>query len=237
MVGDDDQAIYAWRGAKVENLLRFGEDFPGSALIRLEQNYRSTQSILSAANAVIAKNPQRLGKTLWSESVDQTPLQLYAAYNEMDEARYAVDRIRQWLNSGGSYSECAILYRANAQSRTFEEQLMQQGVPYRVYGGLRFFDRAEVKDALAYLRLLANRHDDAAFDRVVNTPTRGIGNMALDSLRAVVKQQGLSLWQAAAQVDGAAGRKLAQFMNLIDTLAARYADLPLLYQPYFAADE
>ncbi|MFZ5658227.1 MAG: DNA helicase II [Pseudomonadota bacterium] len=227
VVGDDDQAIYGWRGARVENLLRFGEDFPGTTLIRLEQNYRSTQTILDAANAVISRNPQRMGKTLWTESADQSPIQLYAAYNEVDEARYVVGRIQQWVAAGGRHDECAVLYRANAQSRIFEEVLVQQGVPYRVYGGLRFFDRAEVKDALAYLRLIHNRHDDAAFERVVNLPTRGIGPGTLDALRAQVRTYGISLWQAAARAEGAAARKLAVFMNLIDGLAQRYRDQPL----------
>ncbi|MEK8089600.1 DNA helicase II [Thermithiobacillus plumbiphilus] len=227
VVGDDDQAIYGWRGARVENLLRFGEDFRGTTLIRLEQNYRSTQTILDAANAVISFNPDRMGKTLWTDSPDQSPIQLYAAYSEVDEARYVVSRIQQWVAAGGRHDECAILYRANAQSRAFEEVLVQQGMPYRVYGGLRFFDRAEVKDALAYLRLLHNRHDDAAFERVVNVPARGIGPGTLDQLRAVVRDQGISLWQAAGLLGGAPGRKLAGFLNLIDELAQRFQDQSL----------
>ncbi len=215
VVGDDDQAIYAWRGARVENLLRFGEDFPATRVVRLEQNYRSTGAILQAANAVIAHNPDRLGKTLWTEHGAGEAVQVYTAYNEVDEARYVVGRVQQWLAAGGRRAECAILYRSNAQSRAFEEALVREGVPYRVYGGLRFFERAEVKDALAYLRLLANRHDDTAFERVVNVPARGIGAVTLDRLRAAARAQGLSLWQAA----GALGQgKVNEFLNLVNRL-------------------
>ncbi|MGL4693232.1 MAG: UvrD-helicase domain-containing protein, partial [Stenotrophomonas maltophilia] len=180
VVGDDDQAIYGWRGAKVENVQRFLKDFPGAQTVRLEQNYRSTANILGAANAVIAHNPDRIGKELWTDSGDGDPIDLYAAYNEMDEARYVVERARQWVRDGGSYGDVAVLYRSNAQSRAFEEALLSEQVPYRVYGGMRFFERAEIKDALAYLRLMTNRNDDAAFERAVNTPTRGIGDRTLD---------------------------------------------------------
>lgn len=220
VVGDDDQAIYAWRGARVENLLRFGEDFPATRVVRLEQNYRSTGAILQAANAVIARNPDRLGKTLWTEHGVGEAVQVYTAYNEVDEARYVVGRVQQWLAAGGKRAECAILYRSNAQSRAFEEALVREGVPYRVYGGLRFFERAEVKDALAYLRLSANRHDDAAFERVVNVPARGIGAVTLDRLRAEARAQGLSLWQAA----GALGQgKVNGFLHLVDRLGRELA--------------
>ena len=224
VVGDDDQAIYAWRGARVENLLRFGEDFPATRVVRLEQNYRSTEAILQAANAVIAHNPDRLGKTLWTEHGAGEAVQVYTAYNEVDEARYVVGRVQQWLAAGGKRAECAVLYRSNAQSRAFEEALVREGVPYRVYGGLRFFERAEVKDALAYLRLLANRHDDTAFERVVNVPARGIGTVTLDRLRAAARAQGLSLWQAA----GTLGQgKVNEFLNLVDRLAGELAAVTL----------
>ena len=183
VVGDDDQAIYGWRGARVENVQHFLRDFPSAKTIRLEQNYRSTGTILKAANAIIANNPQRLGKQLWTAGEAGQPISLYAAYNEQDEARYVIEAIREHMRQGGNARDCAILYRSNAQSRNFEEQLIQHDIRYRVYGGLRFFDRAEIKDALAYLRLVANRHDDAAFERTVNTPPRGIGERTLDTLR------------------------------------------------------
>ncbi|HEC19254.1 MAG TPA: DNA helicase II, partial [Gammaproteobacteria bacterium] len=175
-VGDDDQSIYGWRGARIENIQQYTRDFPGTLTVRLEQNYRSTANILNAANALIANNDDRLGKNLWTADADGEPIQLYAAFNERDEARFIVERIQDWVDDGKPYGDNAVLYRSNAQSRVIEEALIQAGIPYRVYGGMRFFERAEIKDALAYLRLIANRHDDAAFERVVNTPTRGIGD-------------------------------------------------------------
>ncbi|HET7921280.1 MAG TPA: UvrD-helicase domain-containing protein, partial [Gammaproteobacteria bacterium] len=151
VVGDDDQSIYGWRGAKLENILRFEQDFPGTRTVRLEQNYRSTGNILKAANALIANNSARMGKNLWTEGRDGAPIHVYAAYNEQDEAQFVVERIRQWQDQGGRRSDVAVLYRSNAQSRVFEERLLEARLPYRVYGGLRFFERAEIKDALAYL--------------------------------------------------------------------------------------
>ena len=225
VVGDDDQAIYGWRGARVENVQHFLRDFPKVQTIRLEQNYRSTGNILAAANAVIAHNPARLGKQLWTAGNEGAPIDLYAAYNEQDEARYVVERIRANLREDARPSDHAILYRSNAQSRNFEEQLAQHGVAYRVYGGLRYFDRAEVKDALAYLRLAANRNDDAAFERAVNTPPRGIGERTLDSLRRRARGEGIALWQAAQQelaqgeLASRAKHALRAFLDLIDTLA------------------
>ena len=183
VVGDDDQAIYGWRGAKVENVQRFLRDYPGATTFKLEQNYRSTGTILAAANAVIAHNPERLGKNLWTSGAEGEPIDLYCAYNEVDEARFVVERIRAHLDEGGVAGDCALLYRSNAQSRAFEEQLGQAGLPYRVYGGQRFFERMEIKDALAYLRMVAHRDDDAAFERAVNTPPRGIGERTLDEVR------------------------------------------------------
>ncbi|MBU6199423.1 MAG: DNA helicase II [Xanthomonadaceae bacterium] len=236
VVGDDDQAIYGWRGARVENVQHFLRDFPGAKTIRLEQNYRSTGNILNAANAIIANNPQRLGKKLWTSGEAGTPIALYAAYNEQDEARFVVERIREHVQQGGKASDCAILYRSNAQSRNFEEQLIQHDVRYRVYGGLRFFDRAEIKDALAYLRLVANRHDDAAFERSVNTPPRGIGERTLDTLRQRARAQSISLWDAAsteaagAGLAGRAKNALKAFAALIDELAkacASDSDAPM----------
>jgi DNA helicase-2/ATP-dependent DNA helicase PcrA len=232
VVGDDDQAIYGWRGARVENVQHFLRDFPGAKTIRLEQNYRSTGTILKAANAIIANNPQRLGKQLWTAGAPGEPIALYAAYNEQDEARFVIDRIREHIQHDGKASECAVLYRSNAQSRNFEEQLIQHDIRYRVYGGLRFFDRAEIKDALAYLRLVANRHDDSAFERTVNTPPRGIGERTLDTLRQRARANRISMWDAAlAELvgGGLAGRAknaLKAFLMLIDDLARSCAGLP-----------
>jgi DNA helicase-2/ATP-dependent DNA helicase PcrA len=204
LVGDDDQSIYGWRGAKVENIQSFQKDYPGTRVVRLEQNYRSTGNILSAANALIANNPTRLGKNLWTEDGAGEPIRLYAAFNEVDEARFVVERIRRYSQDEGyRRSECAILYRTTAQSRLFEESLIQAQIPYRVYGGLRFFERAEIKDALAYLRLLANPEDDTSFERVVNTPTRGIGAKTLDLLREQARGTRSSLWKAAQDVAAA----------------------------------
>lgn len=233
VVGDDDQSIYGWRGAKVENMQRFLNDFPGARTIRLEQNYRSSANILGAANAVIAHNPERLGKQLWTDSGEGEPIDLYAAYNEIDEARFVVDRIAQWVRDGGSHGDCAVLYRSNAQSRAFEEALLAEQVPYRVYGGVRFFERAEVKDTLAYLRLVANRADDAAFERAVNTPTRGIGERTLDEVRRMARAQGVSLWDASVRVQqgsalqARARNALAGFHALVDALDGEIAELPL----------
>jgi DNA helicase-2/ATP-dependent DNA helicase PcrA len=232
VVGDDDQAIYGWRGARVENVQQFLRDFRDARTIRLEQNYRSTGNILAAANAVIAHNPDRLGKRLWTAGDSGEPIELYAAYNEQDEARYVVERIRQTLREGARPSDSAILYRSNAQSRNFEEQLIQHGIAYRVYGGLRYFDRAEIKDALAYLRLAANRHDDAAFERAVNTPPRGIGERTLDAMRQRARRDGSSLWEAALAELGAAvlapraRNALRGFLELIEALARDCLDEP-----------
>ena len=233
VVGDDDQAIYGWRGAKVENVQRFLRDFPGAATLKLEQNYRSSANILNAANAVIAHNDERLGKRLWTEAGEGEPIDVFAAYNEMDEAAYVVDRIAQWVRDGGSHGDAAILYRSNAQSRAFEEELLKRQIPYRVYGGMRFFERAEIKDALAYLRLVANRHDDAAFERAVNTPPRGIGDRTLDEVRRLAREQRLSLWQSASRIasgDGLAARArnaLAGFGKLLNEIASETESMPL----------
>lgn len=230
VVGDDDQAIYGWRGAKVENVQQFLRDFPGAKTIKLEQNYRSTSNILKAANSVIARNGSRLGKQLWTAGDDGERIALYAAYNEQDEARFVIERIREYIDEHGDAKDCAILYRSNAQSRNFEEQLIQRDIPYRVYGGQRFFDRAEVKDALAYLRLTANRHDDAAFERAVNTPPRGIGDRTLDVLRRRARGEATSMWEAAlAELNGGelAGRSknaVKAFLMLIEEMARNAAE-------------
>jgi len=196
VVGDDDQAIYGWRGAKVENVRQFLRDFPGAVTLRLEQNYRSSGNILQAANAVIARNVERVGKTLWTDAGKGDPLELYAAFNEQDEARFVIERIKAAVKEDKRRSECAILYRSNAQSRVFEEALVISQIPYRVYGGLRFFERAEIKDALAYLRLSFLRDDDASFERAVNTPPRGIGDKTLDALRQRARAENTSMWTA-----------------------------------------
>jgi DNA helicase II / ATP-dependent DNA helicase PcrA len=225
VVGDDDQAIYGWRGARVENVQHFLRDFPNAKTIRLEQNYRSSANILGAANAVISNNPSRLGKELWTADGDGAPIEVYAAYNEQDEARFVIERIREYIKTDHPASDVAILYRSNAQSRNFEEQLVQGNIAYRVYGGQRFFDRAEIKDALAYLRLIANRHDDAAFERVVNTPPRGIGDRTIDMLRARARREDVSMWEAVlgeltdSSLAGRAKNALRAFLQLIDELA------------------
>ncbi len=225
-------SIYRWRGARVENLHKFREDFPHARLYRLEQNYRSTAAILDAANALIANNSARLGKTLWTSGPSGERVKLYAAYNERDEADFVVTRILEWTQRGGLRREAAILYRSNAQSRSFEEALITARTPYRVYGGLRFFERAEIKDALAYLRLIANRDDDASFERIVNLPPRGIGNKTVDNMRAAARGGGSSLWRAAgaavaADEGGRAAAALLGFMQLIEQLTRAIAGLAL----------
>ena len=234
VVGDDDQAIYGWRGAKVENVQSFLKDFGSAQTIRLEQNYRSSANILGAANAVIAHNPDRIGKQLWTDTGEGEPIDLYAGYNEVDEASFVVERIRQWVRDGGSYSDCAILYRSNAQSRAFEERLQAEPrVPFRVYGGMRFFERAEIKDTLAYLRLVGNRADDAAFERAVNTPTRGIGDRTLDEVRKRARTQANSLFESARELSignelaGRARNALGAFITLVEALSVECAELEL----------
>jgi DNA helicase-2/ATP-dependent DNA helicase PcrA len=231
-VGDDDQSIYRWRGARVENLNQFRRDYPQAVLYKLEQNYRSTGTILKAANALIANNAGRLGKNLWTSGEDGDRVKLYAAFNERDEADFVVNRIRDWVDRGGLRREAAVLYRSNAQSRVFEEAFLNARMPYRVYGGLRFFERAEIKDALAYLRLVASRADDTSFERIVNLPTRGIGAKTLDTLRDLARANGTSLWNAAdLSVRGAlpqrAALALQSFLQLIDRLAKEVAGLEL----------
>ncbi len=233
IVGDDDQSIYGWRGAKVENLQQFLDDFNGADTIRLEQNYRSTGTILKAANALIANNSNRLGKELWTDGANGEPISIYAAINELDEARFIVGRIQQWQEHGNPLEQCAILYRGNAQSRVLEEALIQARLPYRIYGGLRFFERQEIKDALAYLRLLSNRRDDAALERIINTPTRGVGDRTLGIIRNHARDEGCTLWQAATQLveqkrlAGRARTAVESFVELITQLDQQIADLPL----------
>lgn len=224
VVGDDDQSIYSWRGANIHNIQQFTKDFPDAQLIRLEQNYRSTGTILRAANAIIANNRTRLGKQLWTEGKRGEPIDVYAGFNEIDEARFIVNHIQTWLAHGNRRDEVAILYRSNAQSRVLEENLLQAGIPYRVYGGLRFYERAEIKDALAYLRLLSNRSDDTAFERIVNTPTRGIGHQTLDKLRDFARHHQLPLWHASIELIKSRAfttrthNALVTFLKIIDQL-------------------
>ncbi|CEK09844.1 DNA helicase II [Legionella hackeliae] len=225
-VGDDDQSIYGWRGAKIENIQRFSHDFNNTQLIRLEQNYRSTSTILDAANALITNNNSRMGKNLWTAGSAGEKIIVYSAFNELDEARFLSERIAMEINTGRSADEIAILYRSNAQSRVIEEALLRAGIAYRIYGGLRFFERAEIKDTLAYLRLIANPYDDTAFERIVNFPTRGIGEKTLDELRHLARSEDISLWQAtktvlqAQQLPQRAATSLAKFVELIETLQA-----------------
>ena len=232
VVGDDDQSIYRWRGARVENLNQFRRDFPRAVLYKLEQNYRSTGIILKAANALIANNAGRLGKTLWTSGEDGDRVRLYAAFNERDEADFVVNRIREWVARGGARREVAVLYRSNAQSRVFEEAFLNARMPYRVYGGLRFFERAEIKDALAYMRLISSRADDTSFERVVNLPVRGIGAKTMDTVRDTARANSTSLWNGAiACMQGAlpqrAALALQSFMEMIDKLGGEVQGLEL----------
>ncbi|MBT8100850.1 MAG: DNA helicase II [Gammaproteobacteria bacterium] len=232
VVGDDDQSIYRWRGARVEHIHQFQKDFPATTVVKLEQNYRSTATILNAANAVIANNNSRMGKNLWTEGIEGEPIKLYAAYNERDESDFVIGRLRDWIDQGNLRADAAILYRSNAQSRVLEEGLINAGIPYRVYGGLRFFERAEIKDALAYLRLISNRDDDSSFERVVNRPTRGIGARTVEIMRAYARANSCSMWRAAGAVAGdelasRAANAVLAFLNIIERMARDTAALDL----------
>lgn len=235
-VGDDDQSIYGWRGARVENIHQFAKDFTNTQVFRLEQNYRSTGNILEAANALIANNSGRLGKNLWTTDREGALIRLYSAFNEMDEANYVVEHIQSWIEQGGARSECALLYRSNAQSRVLEEALLRHAMPYRVYGGLRFFERQEIKDALAYLRLIANRHDAASVERIYNVPTRGLGNRTMDAVREEARATDVSLWTAMQRLidekslPARAISALVNFVSLIEQLAEATQELSLQEQ-------
>lgn len=232
-VGDDDQSIYSWRGADSNNMQRLSRDYTDVSIVRLEQNYRSTATILGAANAIITYNSNRLGKNLWTECGAGELITLYAAGNENDEACYIADKIKLWVKQGGELNDVAILYRSNAQSRVIEEKLLRAGISYRVYGGVRFFERTEIKDVLAYLRLLVNRHDDAAFERVINLPTRGLGEVALMSIRDHAKLHNSSLWQAGKvmvetkQLSAKAADALEGFIRLVEEGAKQVPELSL----------
>ena len=233
VVGDDDQSIYGWRGAKIENIHKFAKDFPQTRTIRMEQNYRSTSTILNAANSVIANNMGRLGKELWTDGNEGEPISLYAGFNEIDESRFIVGIIQDDFKQGRAYRDCAVLYRSNAQSRVLEESLLRSGIPYRVYGGQRFYDRLEIRNALAYLRLISNRDDDAALERVINVPTRGIGGKTVDLMRVEARAKGTSLWQAvqqliaSKQITARAAAALEGFTDLINQLDQQTKGLAL----------
>ena len=232
-VGDDDQSVYGWRGAKIENILSFEKDFRSVQTVRLEQNYRSTSTILRAANALIDNNSERLGKNLWTDAGEGDPILVYSGYNDLDEARFIADRAQSWIDKGGSPSDVAVLYRSNAQSRVIEEAFLRLDIPYRIYGGLRFFERAEVRNALAYMRLVSQRHADVAFERVVNTPPRGIGAKTVEAIRDIARSQGISLWQAAKEgisrglFRDRAATVIGAFLKLIDDLAEHVKDAAL----------
>ena len=239
IVGDDDQSIYGWRGARIENIERFTREFDETQTIRLEQNYRSTANILNAANQLISNNNNRLGKELWTHDKAGEKISIYTAFNEIDEARFISGRIKQWRDEGGKLDEVAILYRSNAQSRLLEEALLQGQLPYRIYGGQRFFERQEIKDALAYMRIINNRDDDAAFERIINTPTRGIGNQTVALVRDAARSMQVTLWQAcqqmlqAEQLKGRSAKTISSFINLIDQLEDDSTDLDLDQQTNF----
>ena len=235
-VGDDDQSIYGWRGAKVENILSYERDFADTHTVKLEQNYRSTSNILNAANAVISKNAERLGKSLWTDAGEGEAIALYAAFNEHDEARYIADRLQSWVNEGHRREDSAILYRSNAQSRVLEAALLQAEIPYRIYGGQRFYERLEIKNALSYLRMMLNCHDDVAFERIVNVPPRGIGDRTLELIRELAREQSTSMWSAASTIvtekrlAARATNAVAAFIELINEMSGQLDELPLFEQ-------
>ena len=233
VVGDDDQSIYGWRGARIENIHHFERDFANTQVIRLEQNYRSTGTILKAANALIDNNRERLGKELWTDSTEGESIMYYSAYNEKDEARFVVDQIENWVAQGRTRNEIAVLYRSNAQSRQFEQELNFRDIAYRVYGGLRFYERAEIKDTLAYLRMISNPTADHAFERSVNHPPRGIGQKTIDQVRRHAREQGASLWTASlelissTELTSRARSALQAYVDLVSQLTSELAELPL----------
>ncbi len=241
-VGDDDQSIYAWRGARVENILNFDKDYGSAELIRLEQNYRSTGTILQAANALIDKNSGRLGKNLWTDGGEGAPITLYNAYNETDEARFIVETIIDYASDGGQREDCAILYRSNAQSRVIEEYLVAAGVQYRVYGGLRFFERAEIKDTLAYLRLATHTYDDVSLERIINQPARGIGDKTVAQIRSEARSRAIPMWTAATdlvaekRLSGRANTAVAKFLDLMQAIAETISEQSLPQQVQTVSD-
>lgn len=232
-VGDDDQSIYGWRGAVVDNIHKYVADLNDVEIIKLEQNYRSTKNILKVANSVIKNNDNRMSKELWSAAEDGEKVEVYCAVNERDEAKYIIDKIRQLHDGGVDYSDIAILYRSNYLSRVLEESCIYASIPYRIYGGFRFFDRAEVKDALAYLRLAVTSNDNLAFERIINTPTRGIGNKTLDTIRNFSQINNVSYWQATIDiiqkeiVTKRTASLLLKFIEIINAISSQIKDLSL----------
>lgn len=224
-VGDDDQSIYGWRGAKIENIQNFTKHFNEVQTIRLEQNYRSTGHILKAANGLIKNNDDRLGKELWTESPEGEKIALYAGFNEQDEARFILSIIKKWRDDGTSLRDMAILYRSNAQSRVIEECLVREQMAYRIYGGHRFYDRLEIKNALAYARLAIDANDDGAMERVINVPPRGIGERSIGTIRELARDQGCSMWQAASEIvrqkllPARATNAISTFLSLVDGMS------------------
>lgn len=236
IVGDDDQSIYGWRGAQIGNIQCFLKDFKGTMTIRLEQNYRSTPYILISANTLIANNHMRMGKNLWTKQKKGDLISLYRALNELDEASFIAHKIKDWHDKGNKLKDCAILYRSNSLSRVLEEVFLQNNIPYRIYGGQRFFERKEIKDTLAYLRLIANRHDDTAFERVINTPTRGIGEKTLSVIRQFAKDRQKTLWTMAIILlkekilIGKSASSVMNFIKLIELLAHTTSNMSLHLQ-------
>lgn len=232
-VGDDDQSIYGWRGANVDNIRNFQQDYPGAEMIKLEQNYRSTATILDAANAVIANNLGRLGKELRTDGERGELISLYSAFNEMDEARYIADLVDEWSKQGRARTDMAVLYRSNAQSRSLEEAFLRSGTPYRIYGGQRFYERLEIKNAMAYLRLVVSREDDGALERVINVPARSVGEKTVDTLRKYARDHGSSLWKAMEAgiqqgfIPKRAATSLQVFSDVLDELEVAAATLKL----------
>ena len=232
-VGDDDQSIYGWRGAKVGHLEDFKTKHKQNATIRLEQNYRSTSIILNAANALIENNQARLGKNLWTESNEGEQITLYQAFNEQDEARFVAEIIKSWMDGGELFSDSAVIYRSNAQSRAIEEALLRANIPYRIYGGLRFYDRLEIKNAISYLRIIFNPHDNPAFERSVANPTRGVGAKTLAKIRSLANKYNISYIQASSKmidenlISGRGANGLKKFLEIILGLCGKIDDISL----------
>ena len=223
VVGDDDQSIYKFRGANIGNILNFEDDYSDVQKITLDQNYRSTQNILDAANSVISNNKGRMGKSLWTSNGDGNKVFVYTGTNEYDEARYIARQIKKHFDEQGSFSDCAILYRTNAQSRVIEEMLMRESVPYKVLSGLRFYDRKEIKDIIAYLRVVYNPNDDVSLARIINEPKRKIGNATLEKARNIAREKETSLYDVISHADDyhefkTAIKKLLSFSEIIQSL-------------------
>lgn len=241
VVGDDDQSIYRFRGATIENILSFEQQYKGARVIRLEQNYRSTKNILEASNAVIKNNQGRKGKELWTQHADGEKIQLYTAMNENDEAHYVATQVMEGFRTGRKWRDHAVLYRMNAQSNQIEQAFKRNGIPYRIIGGTRFFDRAEVKDMLAYLCVINNPNDDLRLRRIINTPTRGIGATTVETAQALAVSEGISLWNVIVSAYqrselNKAAAKLAQFTSMMESLRALVSELslPALYEEVMA---